>query len=350
MEPDILGLGTAVPRHCYQQADLYHLLVERTFGPNRRSQAIFRASQIRQRFSVLGDQDFYTRPRSTAERNRVYMAEAPALAEQAVRSCLAAARVQPQEVDDLIVVSCTGMDTPGLDLLLPRRLGMRASLRRTFIGAMGCCAAFPGLQRAVASVTARPGTLALVVSVELCSLHFQMEDSPENVLAAALFSDGSAAALIGQARDGRDSLRPRIRDLRTHTDYSTLEQMTFHLTDTGFKMVLAPTIPDVLCRHTGPLIDDMLHANGLERGAVRFWGIHPGGPKILSDLQQALGLDDQALRFSRKVLAEKGNMSSATVLIVLDEIASSGNPAPGDLGVLLAFGPGLTLEAALLQW
>lgn len=347
--PSILGLATAVPDHRYEQMTLYESLIRRFFGPNRRYKAIFRASKIETRYCVLEDVGYYATPRSTRERNDLYMAEAPALASKAILGCLSDAGLAPEDVDDLIVVSCTGFDTPGLDLILPGRLGMRRDLRRTFIGAMGCCAAFPGLHRAVTSAASRPDRRALVVAVELCSLHFQLEDSEENVMASALFGDGAAAVVVGSP-NGRAPVGPQLLDTRTLTDYSTVEHMTFHVTDTGFKMVLSSYIPEVLQANARALVDPLLAANGVRYQDVRFWGIHPGGAKILDGLQQALELTDDELRFSRKVMREKGNMSSATILFVLDEMIRHGDPKPGDLGVLMAFGPGLTMESALVRW
>lgn len=349
--PVILGLATALPEHRHGQMDLYEQLIRRFFGPNRRYKAIFRASQIGSRYSVLEDVGYYGRHRSTRERNERYMAEAPALASQAVLASLDEAGLAPGDIDDLIVVSCTGFDTPGLDLILPGRLGMRRDLRRTFIGAMGCCAAFPGLHRAMTSVASRPDGKALVVSVELCSLHFQMDDSEENVMASALFGDGAAAVVVGRdSSNGHRPAGPRLVDTRTLTDYSTVEHMTFHVTDTGFRMVLSSYIPEILQANARALVGPLLDANGVRYQDVRFWGIHPGGAKILDGLQQALELTDDELHFSRKVMREKGNMSSTTILFVLEEIIRGGDPKPGDLGVLMAFGPGLTMESALVRW
>ena len=345
-DPAIRGLGTAVPPYRHAQKDIYEQFVEPRLGPNRLARAAFMSAQIDYRHSVFGDSSFYNHRRTFAERNEAYMHYARPLGAQAISRCLEDARLVPSEVDDLIVVSCTGLDTPGLDLLLAADLGMRHDLRRTFIGAMGCYAAFPGLYRAASAARACPGTRALVLCIELGTLHFQDDPGTDNLLAAALFGDGAAAVLV----DGEAATGPHLLDQRTFSDYQTLDHMAWHVADEGFRLTLSSYVPNVLRSKAAYLIDELLAPHGLRRSDVRFWGIHPGGALILDYLERALELDPEALRFSRRVLREYGNLSSATVLFVLDEMRRSGEPRPGDLGVLMAFGPGLTFESCLLRW
>ena len=297
----IRGLATVVPPYRHAQKDIYELFIEPRLGPNRLARAAFMSAQIDYRYSVFADGGFYDRQRTFAERNDAYMRYARPLGAQAIGRCLEDAGLAPEDLDDLIVVSCTGFDTPGLELLLAADLGMRRDLRRTFIGAMGCYAAFPGLHRAATAVRARPGSRALVLCLELGTVHFQ---------------DDSA----------------------------------WHVSDQGFRLTLSSYVPNVLRAHAAELVDGLLAPYGLGRGDVRFWGIHPGGTLILDYLQRALELEPEALSFSRHVLREYGNLSSATVLFVLDEIRRRGEPRPGDLAVLMAFGPGLTFESCLLGW
>jgi predicted naringenin-chalcone synthase len=218
---------------------------------------------------------------------------------------------------------------------------------------MGCYAAFPGLRKAAQAVASSPGRLSLVLALELCSLHFQPQDtSLENVVSSALFADGAAAALLGEAalEESARAPAPRWLDFETHCDYQTLGHMAFHLTDTGFHMHLSAYVPKVLEADVQGLVDHLLHRNGLRREQVRLWGVHPGSSKILDYIQNRLGLADEQMICSRRVLHDCGNMSSPTILFVLDELQRQENPSPGDYGVLLAFGPGLTMESALLQW
>jgi alkylresorcinol/alkylpyrone synthase len=343
--PAILGLSTVVPPNRHTQQEIYERLVVPRIGEHRLVRAAFMGAQIDHRHSVLADEHFFTQEQSTEARNSAYMQFARPLGAEAIRLCLADAGLSAQDVDDLIVVSCTGLDTPGLDLLLAADLGLRPDLRRTNLLAMGCYAALTGLLRATDAVRSRPGTRALVLSLELCTLHFREDLDLDNLISIALFADGVAAALVGAGPGG-----PRLLDHYTYSDYQTLDHMAWHLTDHGFKMRLSPEVPDVLRALAGPILEQLLRPSGLQRQDIRFWGIHPGGSRILDYLEASLGLSPEDLRFSRQVLREYGNMSSATVLFVLEEIRRRGDPQPGDHAVLMTFGPGLTVEARLLQW
>lgn len=343
--PAILGLATALPPNRHAQLDIYELFMVPRIGRNRLVRAAFVGAEIDFRHSVFADGHFYDQPQSTEARNSVYMQHARPLGAEAIGRCLADAGLSAKEVDELFIVSCTGLDTPGLDLLLAADLGMRHDLRRTSILSMGCYAAFPALLRAADAVRARPGSHALVLCLELCTLHFQDDPSIDNLMAIALFADGAAAALVGDAPGG-----PRLLAFRTFSDYQTLDHMAWHLTDHGFQMRLSAYVPDVLRAQVAQLVDPLLHSHGLTREGVRFWGIHPGGSRILDYLQEALGLSEEELQFSREVLRQFGNMSSPTILFVLEEMRRRGSPQPGDYGVLMAFGPGLTIEMCLLQW
>jgi predicted naringenin-chalcone synthase len=348
--PVVLALATGLPSHRYSQERIFEYL-QPLFTRPRHARAIFSRAGVGHR-SMVVDEAFYAEERTTEKRNERYLAEALPLGEATVRRCLEAAGCGPEAVDDFFVVSCTGLDIPGLDLRLAGRLGMRPDLRRTCVLGMGCYGAFPALWRAREAAAARPGRTALVLALELCSLHMQMDDSLENMVVSALFADGAAAALIGDGGvQGRgNGLRPRLLDAATHCDYQTFDHMAFHVTDHGFRMRLSAYVPDLLAAKVEDFVDGLVRRNGLGRGDVRFWGLHPGGRKILDYLQARLGLEDAQLDFSRAVLREHGNMSSTTILFVLDEMQRRGQPNPGDYGVLLAFGPGLTMEGALIQW
>lgn len=356
-DPAILSLATGVPPRCYTQPEIFDFL-QTLFVRTRHARTIFNVSGVDKRH-MAADMEFYASDQGTQARNDRYLAEALPLGEATLQRCLRNAGLTPADVDDFIVVSCTGLDIPGLDLRLAGRLGMRSDLRRTCVLGMGCYAAFPALQRAREAVAGRPGRKALVLCLELCSLHLQFDDSLENMVVSALFADGAAAVLVGAGtalaeaalgEAGPGTAWPRLVDSATHCDYSTFEHMAFHVTDHGFQMRLTAYVPELLAAEVEPFVDGLLARNGLDRAAVRFWGIHPGGPKILDSLQARLRLSDAHLAPSRAVLRKYGNMSSPTILFVLDEIQRSGAPKPGDYGVLLAFGPGLTMEGAVVGW
>ncbi len=344
--PRLLALGTAVPEHEYSQVEIYERFLEPHLGRNRRARAIFGRAGVKRRFTAVEGQ-YHHVFRGTEERNIRYMEEAVPLGERAIRKALSNASLEAGEIDQLTIVSCTGFDIPGLDLQLARRLNLRPDLRRTCILGMGCYAALPGLQRARDAVIANRDKRAVMLSIELCSLHFQPTDDTENVIVSAIFADGASAAVVGwdDERHG-----PMLVDALTECDYMTLEHMAFHVTDHGFRMVLSAYVPELLAADIAGFVDRLLTRNHLRQQDIRFWGVHPGGLKILEAIERRLELEPQDLRFSRAVLHDYGNMSSATVLFVLDEIEHSGQPQPGDWGILLAFGPGLTMESCLVRW
>ena len=350
--PTLLALSTAVPPARYTQTEIFEYLAPLLFERTRHARAIFGRAGVEHRHMVV-DRDFYLQPQGTQARNEWYMQHALPLGEAALRGALAGAGRDLREVTDLFVVSCTGFDIPGLDLRLAGKLGLRTDLRRTCVLGMGCYAAFPALQRAREAVLAAPGRLALVLCVELCSLHLQSDDSLENMVVSALFADGAAAALIGPgdaapAPDGQP--HARLLDAANFCDYGTFDHMAFHVTDHGFQMRLSSYVPNVLAANVEAFLTPLLERNGLKQSDIAYWGIHPGGSKILDYLQTQLGLSDADLACSRAVLRDYGNMSSPTILFVLDEMQRHAHPQPGDYGVLMAFGPGLTMESALVQW
>ncbi len=355
--PAIWGIGTALPPFCYSQTEIYERFLEPHFGRNRRARAIFKHAGVAYRYTAI-EGSYYEQERTTEDRNNCYLSQALPLGAAAIWRCLEQADLHPQDITDFLVVSCTGLDIPGLDLRLAGQLGMRPNLRRTCVLGMGCYGAFPALVRASDAVTARPGGVALVLALELCSLHLQFDDTLENIVASALFADGAAAAVISRRAVPDETSRPpdhRLRypsvvDAATYCDYQTFDHMAFHVTDHGFRMKLSAYVPNVLAANVNDVVDRLLAPHGLKSSDIRFWGVHPGSSKILDHVQECFRLDPSALDFSRRVLRNYGNMSSSTVLFVLDEIVRTGNPAPGDYGLLMGFGPGLTIETALVQW
>jgi len=291
----------------------------------------------------------------TSTRMERYLAEALPLGKDATSSALGRAGVAATEIGMLVVCSCTGYATPGLDILLARDLGLAADARRVFVGHMGCYAAIPGLGVA-ADYVAVHGRPAVVLCVELPSLHVQPPTTdPQQVVAHALFSDAAAAVVLvpqatrsQRASSGEAAGGPAVREVASRTDTTAADHMTWQVTDLGFRMGLSPEVPDVLARHVGPFIDDLLARQGLAVPDVGAWAVHPGGPRILDVAQQSLELPDAAMAASRECLADHGNCSSPTVLLILDRLLRE-QSAAGRPMVLMAFGPGLTVCAALLH-
>lgn len=351
--PTFVGVGTAVLRQISQQRLCEQYLQFLPKSKARLTKAVFDSSMIAYRHVAVEDiVTFYSEPRSTATRNEVWLDASLAMGENAIRQALEQAKLQPHEIDDFIVVSCTGLDTPGLDLRLAGALGMRPNLRRTVIGSMGCYGAFPGLNRALTSVLARPGSRALVLCVEVCSIHNQTDDSRETIVSAALFADGAAAFVLSTHPDDQPASLSgaQVIDTETACDYQTFDDMSFRVTDEGFRMYMSSYVPNILGSNIANLLEPLLTRNHLTPNSIAHWGIHPGGARILQHLQDSLDLDDTAMEPSYAILRDYGNMSSPTILFILDHIQQHRAPQPGEYGIIMAFGPGLTMEAALLQW
>ena len=277
---------------------------------------------------------------STAKRMQRYLTEALPLGKSAVADALDAAGLRAADVGLFAVCSCTGYVTPGLDILLARDLGMAPSTQRLFIGHMGCYAALPGLG-AVADFVAARGRPAVLLCLELTSLHVQPPSAdPEQIVAHALFSDAAAAAVVLPSGPGYEVL-----DVDAVTDVATADMMTWDVTDLGFRMGLSQHVPEVLDGYVAELVDGLLGRHGLNRSDVDGWAVHPGGPRILDVVRDRLELPAEALAPSRRVLAEHGNCSSPTVLMIVDAVRS----AQAEHVVAMAFGPGLTLYATLLR-
>ncbi|GGI86660.1 hypothetical protein GCM10011581_24680 [Saccharopolyspora subtropica] len=340
----IAGLGSALPDTVEQQV-LWDDFFRDHFGGRPLARRLFAAAGVRRRNTVANPIKEDLSGWSTAARMRRFDEEAPPLGHRAVAAALADAGVDAGEIGLLTVASCTGYGTPGLDIKLVDSLGLRPDLRRLFVGHMGCYAALPALGSVADFVTAQHRA-AVLLCVELTSLHIQPPtDDPQQIVSHALFGDAAVAAVLHPRRTGRLTLV----DLAAFTDTSVRAHMTWEITDLGFRMGLSPRVPDVLACHVGAVVGDLLARNGLRRGDVLGWAVHPGGPRILDTVERTLGLPPEALWPSREVLAEHGNCSSATLLLVVEELLSGGHLEAGGHVVALAFGPGLTLYAALLR-
>jgi len=292
---------------------------------------------------------------STRERMAIYEEEAPALAEAAARRALAHSGVESERITDLIVVSCTGFSAPGVDAALVSRLGLSTGVRRTVVGFMGCFGAISGLRTAVGACCAAPGGAALVVCVELCSLHIRLEPDMDNQIASALFADGAAAAVVtGDAfeqssetgaadRDDAPACAPigRVTMGASELIPEGAAWMTWRITDAGFAMTLRRQVPSAIRERMRGFLLERYGIDAPADGSSLL--VHPGGAGILDAVEEATGTRGRAdLESARGVLRAHGNMSSGTVLFVLEEALRRGVSAEG---VMLAFGPGLTVES-----
>jgi predicted naringenin-chalcone synthase len=364
----IVGLGTALPATCVTQAEavqVAHRICCRSAEQADLLPALYRQTGIRTRHLVFApqvvqdvlqgthtsgsvflprDEPSHRGP-TTAQRMEHYIHEAGPLALRAARQALEESAVPPHRLTHLVTVSCSGFSAPGVDVQLIKGLGLPATLERTHIGFMGCHGALNGLRVARAFTSAVPDARVLLCAVELCALHYHYQWNPKKMVSNALFADG-AAAVVGvpgpEAPPGAWQAAGSGSYLFADSEYA----MTWNIGDHGFEMTLSTRVPDLIARHLRPWLEAWLEQQQLRLDQVGSWAVHPGGPRILSAVEEALGLDREALRDSREVLADCGNMSSPTVLFILDRLRQRGAARPC---VALGFGPGLTAEAALFR-
>ena len=365
MSLTLLGLGTATPPRSIVQADAATLAAgfnNAAPGRERTLAAIYRQTRITSRGSVLLEEsacgpfaqrfyppaaDAHDAGPTTAARMARYRAASAPLGIAAARSALAAGAVAAAAVTHLVTCSCTGFANPGLDLDVVAAVGLPPGVQRTHVGFMGCHGAFNALRVADAFATADPRGVVLVVCVELCSLHFQYGHRPDAVVANSIFADG-AGAVVGVGPGHPRAAEPgrwRISGQASRILPESADQMGWLIGDHGFEMSLSAQVPDTIRRHIGAVVAAGLDRVGLGPADVRSWAVHPGGPRVLRSVAEALGLGPEALAASHGVLADHGNMSSATILFILERLQAEAAPTPC---VALAFGPGLTAELAVI--
>jgi predicted naringenin-chalcone synthase len=359
----LAGIGTALPEHAIRQQDAAE--AAKTFcvvgaDQERLMSVLYRRTGVRSRHSVLLNsstdgvldrQEFYSPARdagdrgpTTATRMQRFETDATELACRASRSALGKAGVAAREITHLVSVSCSGFSAPGYDLQLIQRIELSAGIARTHVGFMGCHGAMNALRVARAFTESSPRARVLICAVELCTLHQRYGWDPEQVVANALFADG-AAAVVGRADDPAGGEWCLV-DQASAVIPGTADYMSWRIGDHGFKMTLSARVPEVIRARLRPWLERWLEGHRLTLGDVGSWAVHPGGPRIVQACQDALTIDPSQLAASREVLAEFGNMSSPTVLFILDRLQTRRANRPC---VALAFGPGLTIEAALLK-
>jgi alkylresorcinol/alkylpyrone synthase len=349
--PAITGAASACPPSRTQE-QLWDGFFAGHYEQSRLARRVFMSAGVRRRHCAIDPLQEDASSWSTGRRMTRYLDEAVPLAADAVAKALAEADLKASDAGLLAVVSCTGYATPGVDHHLAAKLGFGASVRRLLIGHMGCYGAVPGLSSVADYVTARQRP-AVLACVELSSLHVQPPTTDmEQIVAHALFSDAAAAVVVepaaGSQAAGSQTGGLAVVDVAAHTIADAASLMTWSVTDTGFRMTLDRQVPDVLAAHVERAVDDLLARNHLERREVAAWAVHPGGPRILDVVADRLGLAEDDLAESRHVLAEHGNCSSATLLLIIEELRR--RPLrPGAAVVAMAFGPGLTLYACLLR-
>ncbi len=349
--PRIRAVARALPPHYADQETLIaafrHAWAGAHFNVERLAE-LHRAVQVKGRYLALPIGE-YPGLVSFAARNEAWRRCAVEIGAQAVGEALRSAGLAPHDVDHLFFVTTTGLATPSVDALLVNRLGLRTDVRRSPLFGLGCAGGAAALGRAADWLASAPGGVAVVLSVELCSLTLQREDlSIPNIIASGLFGDGAAAAVLTGPSRSDDG--PRVVASASSFYRDTERVMGWDIVDSGFKIVLSASVPDVVRARVGGDVDRFLARHGRSRADIRHWLAHTGGPRVLHAFEDALGLPPAALARSHRSLAEVGNLSSAAVLFVLGELLESGEARPGDLGLLAAMGPGFCAELVLLRW
>jgi len=344
MPLSVIGLGTAVPQGRISQAEALALAPQMQAASPRQQrllERIYQRSGVTHRHCI--PPSVSPNP-TTAERMRRYQPAALDLAQRASRLALEDAGLEASAITHLITVSCTGFGAPGFDLALITSLPLPMDVARTHVGFMGCHGAFNGLRVARAFVEADPRACVLLCAVELCSLHLQEGWNPDHIVANALFADGAGAVVAVGSEVGPGGLQ--LVASSSTVLAGTEKLMGWTIEDHGFSMVLSSQVPSRIAAHLRPWLDHWLAGQGLALPEVETWAVHPGGPRILRAVLESAGLQPAQIDLSTEVLSQFGNMSSATILFILERLRTRAGSGPC---LALGFGPGLTVEAALLM-
>lgn len=374
--PFILATATALPEHTITRDDVKYYMGRVFDIPERKLEAMMSIvdnAQVHKRHSIFPI-TYTVEPRPLQKTNNEYIEHAIKLGREAAEKCLERAHLRADEIDLIITVSCTGFMIPSLDAHLINMMGFRSDVRRMPFTELGCAAGAMALARASDYLKAYPGGNALVIAVELPSLTFQRKDiSQANLISSILFGDGAAAVIVSNspkavsnattsaathangngsstATANSASHKPKMLVSETYTFPDSLGAMGFDLRDAGFHILLDKNVPDMIGAKIKPLIDDFLGRHGLTQQDIKGWILHPGGARLLGNVEIALGLNKSDTQPSWDILANVGNLSSATILFILQEWLDKRPLNPGDIALAAAFGPGFSAEFLLLQW
>lgn len=348
---NIAGVAGALPGNYYRQ-EFLTLAMKQYWGEKLANPRLL--DQLHSHMGVDGRYlalpvEEYPRIAGWGQANSAWMRVAQEIGEQALTLALTRAGLSPADLGALFVVSVTGIASPSLDARLINRMGLPRNIKRIPIFGLGCVAGAAGIARVADYVRAYPGQSAALLAVELCSLTMQRDDlSTANLIAAGLFGDGAGAVIVSGS--DRPSAGPRILATRSVFYPDTEHVMGWDISEKGFQIVLSADVPLMAERHLAADVDALLHDSGLSRADIGSWILHTGGPKVLEATARALGVTNGALDVSWDCLRKTGNLSSASVLFVLEEVMLNRRPPPDSHSVLAAMGPGFCSEIVLLKW
>jgi alkylresorcinol/alkylpyrone synthase len=347
----IASAASAFPKHYYSQKFLLEQL-QQYWGDKLRNpqmlQRLHRNVAVEGRYLAIPTEEYYDIT-TWGKANDTWIQVAQELGEQALCRALHHAGLEPNGLGALLFTSVTGISSPSIDALLINRMGLATNIRRVPIFGLGCVAGAAGIARAADYVRAYPSQAAALVSVELCSLTIQRDDlSVANLISSGLFADGSAAVIV--TGDDVNANGPEILATRSVFYPQTEEMMGWSISEKGFRITLSPEVPKLIREHLGHDVDAFLADHGYKRADIGSWVLHTGGPKVLEATADALELRNGQLEASWNCLKRVGNLSSASVLVVLEDVMRNRRPEPGTLGILAAMGPGFCSELLLLQW
>lgn len=347
---EILSVRGVLPEHRYAQkeiTDAFAEVVTRAGGVDERLLRRFHANAGVQYRHLALPLDDYSAIRDFGESNDLFIESAVRLGARAVLDALAAARLAPHDVDLLVSTTVTGLAVPSLDARIAALIGLRQDVKRVPLVGLGCVAGAAGISRLNDYLIGHPGEVAVLVSAEMCSLTVQRDDaSPANLVASGLFGDG-AAAVVARGSSGTGGCE--VIDTRSRLYPDTERTMGWDVTSRGLRIVLDANVPEVVGTYIRGDVDGFLAGHELTRADIEWWVCHPGGPKVLEAMQASLEVRDEALELTWDSLARIGNLSSASVLHVLEDTLRDRPPRPGSWGMLLAMGPGFCSELVLVR-
>lgn len=347
----LTSIGTAVPPEAYTQEDVLEWAEE----TDPKLQRLFRNSHIQQRSLYLTPHDDEGRRQENNEELAAkHLYGVLELGPKAINAALTPLGLKPEDVDTLICVTSTGMLTPGVTVRLIEKMGMDPSIQRADLVGMGCNAAVNALQLTCALARVRPGSTAVLLCVEICSAAYALDDTMSTAVVNSLFGDGAAAVVVqGDANGSGEAdaqAGPAVLDFESFIHTETMESMKYMVKENTLTFYIDKEIPYIIGAKVDEPVGRLLDRWNLEVSDIDHWVIHSGGKKVIDAICENLGLDEHAVRHTRDVLREQGNVSSASVLFALERLQAEGVAEVGHTGVMIAMGPGMSIETALMRW